>query len=130
MQFQEQQDSVQLSLMQSITALGAHLKGGNSELLVLVLLLGRIGDPNPCMTAMAAELLLGMTPSKPLSRSLAPAPGSEVQWSKLNRKVIEADWICRLCSQKACQGRYPADGDPKGFGVHWTSYHYQACFAG
>lgn len=59
MQFQEQQDAVQMSLMQSITALGSHLKGANAELLVLVLLLGRIGDPNPCISAMAAELLLG-----------------------------------------------------------------------
>ena len=63
MQFQEQEESVQITLLQSIAALGAHFRGANAELLVLVGLLGRIGDTNACMTAIAAELLLGEFPT-------------------------------------------------------------------
>lgn len=71
MQFQEQEESVQITLLQSIAAFGSHCKGPNAELLVLVLLLGRVGDPNACMTAIAAELLLGTT-SKPQPVDRAP----------------------------------------------------------
>lgn len=60
MQFQEQEESIQITLLQSIAAYGAQCRGPNAELLVLVLLLGRIGDPNACMTAIAAELLTGV----------------------------------------------------------------------
>ena len=59
MQFQEQEESIQITLLQSIAAFGAQCRGANAELLVLVLLLGRIGDSNACMTSIAAELLSG-----------------------------------------------------------------------
>lgn len=59
MQFQEQDESVQITLLQSIAALGAYCRSTNAELLVLVGLLSSIGDPNACMTAMASELFLG-----------------------------------------------------------------------
>lgn len=59
MQFQEQEESIQITLLQSIAVFGAHCRGANAELLVLLLLLGRIGDQNACMTAVAADLLSG-----------------------------------------------------------------------
>lgn len=69
MQFQEQEEFVQIALLQIVAAIGAYCKGQNAELLVLVLLLGRIGDPNASMTALADELLLGRTTSQSLAAS-------------------------------------------------------------
>lgn len=77
MQFQEQDESKQITLLQTTAALGSHCRGANAELLVLVGLLSRIGDPNACMTAMAAELLLGMLlDNAPLSPHVSPAEGN------------------------------------------------------
>ena len=57
----QQPEAVLLTILQTIAAYGAHLKGEKAELLVLCVLLGRIDDSDLSVRSVAAQLLLGQT---------------------------------------------------------------------
>jgi len=62
MNYQEQHEAVQATLLQTIAAVGAHMQGSNAQLLVLVVLLNRTDDSNQGVRAVASDSLQSQTP--------------------------------------------------------------------
>ena len=57
MNYQEQHEAVQATLLQTIAAVGADIQGSNAQLLVLVVLLNRTDDANQGVRAVASDSL-------------------------------------------------------------------------
>lgn len=57
--YNEQAESIQLTILRTITAFGGEMCGEKAGLQVILTLLGRVDDSNLCVKAIASRLLLG-----------------------------------------------------------------------